>query len=146
MSKVRSKYINIKLCLDGLCSTLARIIVNFFVWYLKLWNLHFKRSNLTWNIKVVRFVSRGYLCWNALKCFMISFNNFMSPLTKPIDWLLPYPLSLMLYLKIRPILDWMASHGAPWCCDFEQVPYKTIKKFDVSWDDPGVGSYYAAML
>ena len=69
---------------------------------------------------------------NALKCFMISFNNFMSPLTKPIDWLLPYPLSLMLYLNIRPILDWMASHGAPWCCDFEQVPYKTIKKFDVS--------------
>ena len=69
---------------------------------------------------------------NALKSFMISFNNFMSPLTKPIDKLLPYPLSLMLYLNIRPILDWMASHGAPWCCDFEQVPYKTIKKFDVS--------------
>ena len=69
---------------------------------------------------------------NVLTSFMISFNNFMSPLTKPIDMLLPYPLSLMLYLNIRPILDWMASHGAPWCCDFEQVPYKTIKKFDVS--------------
>ena len=37
----------------------------------------------------------------------------------------------MLYLTIRPILDWMASHCAPWCCDFEHVPYKTIKKFDV---------------
>ena len=36
--------------------------------------------------------------------------------------------------KMRPYrkLSLMASHGAPWCCDFEQVPYKTIKKFDVS--------------
>ena len=70
---------------------------------------------------------------NVLKCFIISFNKFSDKLTKPFEKLWPFPpLSLMLYLTVRPILDWMASHGAPWCCDFEQVPYKTIKKFDVS--------------
>ena len=28
----------------------------------------------------------------------------------------------------------------------EQEPYKTIKKFDVSWDYPGLGSYFAKTL
>ena len=46
-------------------------------------------------------------------------------------------------LWLYPIFMIMDSFTDPDDHDVEQVPYKTIKKFDVSWDDPGLGLYYA---
>ena len=46
-------------------------------------------------------------------------------------------------LWLYPTIMIMDSMTDPDGHDVEQVPYKTIKKFDVSWDDPGLGLYYA---